>query len=133
MLRELLQFQRPTRNGVPRERSVCRESKKPGSVSTRPWSTLSSGAGPLWKVWALLKENPGDQVMSGVILIGDGVRLTRGKFCCTSALERFCDRLPPRLKAPQSNRLSKFMLEVSCAVDRNGSTVLRCTTCALVA
>src|SRR5207245_553756 len=115
------------------EKSLCRESKKPGRVSTAPLATLSSGAGPLWNVWALLKENPGDQVMSGVRLIGEGVRLTRGKFCCTSALERFWERLPPRLKAPHSNRLSKFRLDVSCAVDRKGSTVLRCTTCALVA
>ena len=46
MLIALLQFQRPTRNGVPRERSVCRESKNPGRVSTTPLSALSSGAGP---------------------------------------------------------------------------------------
>ena len=53
-LTALLQFQRPTRNGVPMEKSVCRESKKPGRVSTAPLATLSSGAGPLWNVWALL-------------------------------------------------------------------------------
>src|SRR5713226_1142401 len=112
------QLQRPTRSGVCRLRSVCRVSEKSASVSTPPPPVpgASRNVGPTWKVWALLNANPGDHVIDGVMFTGDGVRLTRGKFWLTRSLARFCDRLPPTLRVPQSNRLSKFTCEVSCAV-----------------
>src|SRR3989454_7208354 len=103
------QVQRPMRSGVCRLRSVCRVSEKSASVSTPvpPVPGANRNVGPTWKFWALLNENPGDHVIAGVMFTGDGVRLTRGKFWLTRSLVRFCDRLPPTLRVPQSKRLSK--------------------------
>ena len=120
------------RSGVPNDRSLWRLLKKPASVSGPAAPGMSSCAAGLWKVWLLLYENCGDHVMACPMLTGAGVSVTRGKFCVTRALARFCDRLPPRLNVPQLKRLSKLSDDVTCAVARFGSTVLRCTTCALV-
>ena len=128
----LLQFQRPMRSGVANDRSLWRLLKKPVSVSGPAAPGTSSCAAGLWKVWLLLYENCGDQVMACPTLIGAGVSVTRGKFWVTRSLARFWERLPPRLKVPQAKRLSKFSDDVTCAVARFGSTVLRCTTCTLV-
>src|SRR6059036_2440973 len=128
----MLQFQRPMRSGVPNDRSLWRLSKKPFTVSGAPAPGTSSAAAGEWNVWLLLYENDGDQVSSWPTLIGAGVNVTRGKFCWTRLLARFWERLPPRLNVPQLKRLSKFSDDVTWAVERYGSTVLRCTTCALV-
>src|SRR5438309_10160153 len=120
------------RSGVPSDRSLCRVSKNPASVSGPAAPGTSRAPAGEWNVWLLLYENVGDQVNTCPRLIGAGVSVTRGKFCWTRSLARFWERLPPRLNVPQSKRLSKFTDEVTWAVERYGSGVLRCTTCGLV-
>src|SRR5260370_32066758 len=121
----LPQFQRPSRNGVCRLTSVSRLSANWARVSgTGRVPATSSGAWATWSACWLLKENPGDQVIEGEMLTGDGVRLTRGKFCVICWFERSCERLPPRSSVPQSKRLSKVASEERRAVAREGFTVL---------
>ncbi len=122
------QFHRPTRSGVLRLMVVWRLSLKRGSVSG---TTLSRGTPtvspairsvPLetWNCWSLLKLNPGDQVIQGVMFTADGVRLMVGKVWLTLAVERSWERVPPMLSAPHENRLSKFRLEPIRAVTSHG-------------
>ena len=80
-----------------------------------------------------MNEKPGDQVIDGVMFTGDGVRDTCGKFWVIRSFDRSCERLPPMVSVPQSNRLSKFNWDARLAVDRNGLTVLVWITWALVA
>src|SRR3990172_4923898 len=82
------QFHRPTRSGVWRARSVCLVSANTSRVSPG----TSSPAWAAWKGCWLLNENPGDHVMDCVILTGDGVRLTRGKFWLMRFVDRSCER-----------------------------------------
>src|SRR5207249_12202632 len=96
--------------------SANRVSRAPPGRATGAWSW--------WNVWLLSNEKPGAQVMDGVMLIGEGARLTDGMVCDTSPLPTSWCRLPPTLSVPQSNRLVKFSCEVRFAVARNGFTVL---------
>src|SRR5882762_8217221 len=85
------QFHRPTRSGVLRFMVVRRLSLKSGTVSG---TTLSRGTPTVspairsvlletWNCWSLLKLNPGDQVIQGVMFTADGVRLMVGKVWLT--------------------------------------------------
>src|SRR5438874_11438113 len=93
----------------------------------------SSRVSAEWNVCWLVNENPGDQVIDGVVFTGEGVSDSCGKFCVMSSLDRSCERLPPMVSVPQSNRLSKFSDDARLAVARNGLTVLVWITWALVA
>ena len=78
-----------------------------------------------WNCWSLLKLKPGDQVIQGVMLTEDGVRLMVGKLWLTLAVERSCERVPPMFSAPHEKRLSKFRLEPTRAVTSHGFSELR--------
>src|SRR5512135_211443 len=111
---ELVQFQRPSRSGVPMEIVLARLSNVVPTVSTPPPARGSNrGVPTLWNVWVLVKLNDGDQVAHEARSIGAGVIDTRGRFCCTRLFDRFCERFPPRLSVPQEKRLSKFAWELS--------------------
>jgi len=112
------QFQRPSLSGVPIDRVLVRASKLRARVSIPPFAFGSSNGAELrlWKVPVLVYEKPGDQVIHDARSIGAGVIETVGNVCVVRLVDRFCERLPPTLKAPQSKRLSKFRLELSCAV-----------------
>jgi len=120
------QFQRPNRSGVLRLMVVRRLSLKSGSVSG---TRLSPGTRRVpvatWNCWSLLKVNPGDQVIHGVMFTADGVRLMVGKVWLTLAVERSWERVPPIFSAPHENRLSKFRLEPIRAVTSQGLSELR--------
>ena len=55
---------------------------------------------------------------------GEGVRPIVGKVCETRPFPMSCDRLPPMLSVPQSNRLLKLSDDTRLAVATNGFTVL---------
>src|SRR5437879_13875440 len=109
------------RSGVPSDRSLCRVSKNPASVSGPAAPGTSRAPAGERNVWLLLYENVGDQVNTCPRLIGAGVSVTRGKFYWTRTLARFCERRPPSLNVPQSNRLSSFTDALTCAAERDGS------------
>ena len=120
MVMLLAQFHRPTRSGVCRLMADWRLALNRATVSSAapvPGNGSSVG-GPEWNDCWFVNENPGDQVMSGVMLTGEGVRVTPGKLWVTAPLERSWERLPPTFSAPQSNRLLKFNCDDSCAVAR---------------
>src|SRR5207249_7123493 len=117
----LLQFQGPMRRGVCKPRVETRLSAN--SVSKAPPGT-STGGWTWWNDCGLENENPGDHAMDGVMLMGDGARLTDGMVGETRPLPTSCRRLPPMLRVPQSNCFVKLICEVRLAVARNGLTVL---------
>src|SRR4029077_6593817 len=74
---EFAQFQRPMRSGVLRLIVVLRLSLNRWSVSTGSESCPGISSVPLatWNCWRFWYENPGDQVIHGVMLTAAGVRL----------------------------------------------------------
>src|SRR6266849_1641431 len=115
------QFQGPMRSGVWKLKVVVRLSKN--RVSNAPPGRTTADC-CWWKAGRLVNEKPGDQVMDGVMLIGDGARLTVGMVWDTRPFPTSWLRLPPTLNVPQSNCLVKFTCDVRLAVARNGFTVL---------
>src|SRR5207245_9685752 len=88
---EFDQFQRPIRSGVLSVMVVLRLSLNRCSVSTGSVSRPGISNVPLatWNCWRFWYENPGDQVIQGVMLMAAGVRLTAGSVCDALLFERY--------------------------------------------
>src|SRR5262249_35534852 len=127
-------FHRPIRMGVAARMLKVLLLTKTVSWRGKPFTGGDATKPPFW--WDVLSDerlSDGDQVMASEMLMGTGVTLRLGKALVITPLVRSWLRDPPSENAPQPNCLLKLRVLRRFAVDRKGSTVLRCTTRALLA